>query len=541
MNNDDMSRRRFLGVSGMSIAAGLGADGAGESDHSQEKHPRARNAKLNLILFMPDELRADALSCFGNRVCRTPNLDKLASEGTRFSNCYVQYPVCGASRCSLLTGWPTSVRGHRSLYYFLRPEEPNLFRYLKQNGYDVFWYGKNDALAAQSFYESVTEWDDQRQLGRRPRQFPRNPWPSGDPHYYSFLYTKGGDRRETADYQHLQAGIRVLEREHPERPFCLFLPLSSPHPPYGAPADFHDLYDPANLPHLRPSGLSKKPNFYEGIRKAYHIDSLPEGAFRKIHAVYLGMVSYTDWLLGELMEAIDRTHHANDTAVFVLSDHGDYAGDYGLVEKWPSDLADVLTHVPVIARVPGGVRGHVSENIVELFDVMATCLELAGIEVQHTHFARSLLPQVHGQPGDPNRAAFSEGGYNVYEPQCFEPADLPPGAIYYPKERLEVEQPLMVSRAATVRTHSHKLVLRPGGQSELYAYAQDPHELHNLYGDSAVEEVQHELEHRLAVWYLNTTGIAPFDKDQRNPPPFYPTARFPREDWRRKIIDGQQS
>jgi arylsulfatase A-like enzyme len=537
MSERDISRRKFLGAAGMTVAASLHS-GARPAAAGEAEGVPAAASKPNLILFFPDELRADALSCFGNPVCRTPNFDRLAQEGARFANCHVQYPVCGASRCSLLTGWPTSVRGHRSLYYFLRPEEPNLFRYLKRSGYDVFWYGKNDALAAQCFYDSVTEWNDRPRLGPGPHQFPRNPWPADDPRHYSFLYTPGGDRRDTGDYQHVQAGIRILERRQLDRPFCLFLPLSSPHPPYGGPKDFHDLYDPAKLPPLRPAGLAGKPNFHAGIRKAYHLESLPESLFRQIRAVYLGMVSYTDWLLGELLEAVERTGHAHDTAVFALSDHGDYAGDYGLVEKWPSGLEDVLTHVPVVARVPGGAPGRVSEDMVELFDVMASCLDLAGIQAQHTHFARSLLPQIHGHAGDPERAAFTEGGYNVYEPQCFEPADLAPGEIYYPKEKLEVDQPEMVSRAAMVRTRSHKLVLRPGGQSELYAYAQDPEELHNLYGERSVAGVQHELERRLAEWYINTTGIAPFDKDQRNAPPFYPTAELREADWRRKIIDA---
>ena len=537
MANNDISRRKFLGAAGMSVAAGLKV-GEGSAAAGEAKAAPTETRKPNLILFMPDELRADALACFGNKVCRTPNLDRLASEGTRFSQCYVQYPVCGASRCSLLTGWPTSVRGHRSLYYFLRPEEPNLFRYLKQGGYDVFVYGKNDALSAQVSYESLTEWNypPLASSARPGRMSFEPPWKMGDPHYYSFLYKEGGDRRSHPDYQHVQMAIRTLERSQAERPFCIFLPLLSPHPPYTAPQGFHDLYKPADLPPLRPIGLPKKPNFHAGIRDAYHLGPLPESVFREIRAVYLGMVSYTDWLLGELLEAVERTGHRNDTAVVVFSDHGDYAGDYGLVEKWPSGLEDVLTHVPIIARVADGVRNHVCENMVELFDVMATCLELAGVEAQHTHFARSLLPQIHGEAGDAERAAFCEGGYNDYEPQCFE-LPLPPQAIYYPKTHLQLTQPEMITRAAMVRTHSHKLILRPSGQSELYAYQQDPEELHNRYGEVGAASVQNELMRRLAAWYLNTTGIAPFDKDSRYFPPFYPTPRFPKEDWHRGILD----
>ncbi len=150
-------------------------------------------SKPNIVFFMPETIRAENLRCYGHPLARTPNFDRLASEGTLFEQCIDQYPVCGASRCSLMTGWPAHVRGHRSLYYYLRPEEPNLFRYLRQNGYDVYWYGKNDLLAQDSFDSSVTDW-----ASHRGRVQPRNPWPLGDPHYYSFLYGPGEGREDTA-------------------------------------------------------------------------------------------------------------------------------------------------------------------------------------------------------------------------------------------------------------------------------------------------------------------------------------------------------
>jgi choline-sulfatase len=496
-------------------------------DHGQQRQSSSR--RPNLVLFMPDELRADALACYGNPLTRTPNFDGLAQTGTRFANCHVQFPVCGASRCSLLTGWPTSVRGHRSLFYFLRRDEPNMFRYLRQAGYDVFWYGKNDALAAESFYESVTMWN-------YPEPAPlRN---AGAPHKThsptgkivgpdTFIGRSKGDRRETPEYNLVQAAIRILERKESDRPFCIFLPLSSPHPPYGSPEGFHTMYSPGDIHGLRPPDLPRKPSYMPGIRKAYGLDGLPEDTFREVRALYYGMVSYSDWLLGELLEAVDATGHNRDTAVFLLSDHGDYAGDYGLVEKWPSGLEDVLTHVPLIARIPGGQQGNSCENIVELFDVMATCLELADTQAQHTNFARSLMPQIHGGIGDPKRAAFSEGGYNQYEPQCFEDNEQVSGSLYYPKEHLQVQHPETISRAAMVRTHDFKLVSRPQGQSELYVYKDDPEELHNRFGDRDVTEIQCQLQQQLLHWYVNTTGIAPFDKDQRGFPPYYPTPALP--------------
>ena len=534
---ETLSRRNFFGSAAtLSAATILSATPA--PAEQQETTSNSAAKRPNLVFFMPDELRADALSCYGNPVCRTPNLDRLASEGTRFRQCHIAYPVCGASRCSLLTGWHPSVRGHRSLYYFLRQHEPNLFRYLRSGGYDVYWYGKNDALAAESFPDSVTEWNYFPWEKTPPKiEHANNPYKLGDPLYYSFLYHQGGDRRYTGDYHNLQAAIRILERKEQTRPFCIFLPLSYPHPPYSAPEGFHNLYDPGSLPPLRPIGLGKKPAFHAGIRNTFGIDKLPEKTFRQIRAVYLGMVSYTDWLLGELLEAVERTNHSSDTATFVFSDHGDYAGDYGLVEKWPSGLEDCLTHIPLIAHVPGGARGRVADDPVELFDVMATSLELAGIPAQHTHFARSLLPQIHGHAGDPARAAFAEGGYNIYEPQCFEPA-RDPAEIYHAKCSLEQSRPQTVSRAAMVRNSTHKLILRPNGQSELYAYDSDPDELHNLYGELSATTLQCDLERRLAMWYLNTTGIAPFDKDQRNAPPFYPTASFDTHNWQERLLDN---
>ena len=119
-----LTRRGFLGSSGAAMLAGVasqvaGSSGVGETVSSQTfQEPRRKQgpAKPNLILFMPDELRADALACYGNPLTRMPNFERLAQQGTLFANCHVQFPVCGASRCSLLTGWPTSVRGHRSLF-----------------------------------------------------------------------------------------------------------------------------------------------------------------------------------------------------------------------------------------------------------------------------------------------------------------------------------------------------------------------------------------------------------------------------------------
>ena len=281
-----------------------------------------------------------------------------------------------------------------------------------------------------------------------------------------------------------------------------------------------------DLPPLVPPGLPKKPAFHAAIRDAYGLTSVNDLELRRVRATYYGQVSYSDWLLGELLEALERTGRHADTALFVSSDHGDYAGDYGLVEKWPSGLESCLTHVPLIARTPGGNPGVVYREMIELFDIMPTFLELAGTKATHTHFARSLLPQMHGAPGDPERAAFSEGGYNVYEPQAFEPRL---GGLYGPKTDLQNQRPDTVVRCASVKTRRHTFIARPGGQSELYDRAADPGETRNLIDSHAHATVRESLQARLLSWYINTTGVPADDKDPRATPPYYPTPVHPAD------------
>lgn len=89
---------------------------------------------MNFLFLFPDEMCAGSLSCYGNKYSHTPNIDKLAEESTLFKNCFVQNPVCSPSRCSLMTGTYVHNRGHRTLWHLLQPDEPSLFRYLKNQG-----------------------------------------------------------------------------------------------------------------------------------------------------------------------------------------------------------------------------------------------------------------------------------------------------------------------------------------------------------------------------------------------------------------------
>lgn len=490
--------------------------------------------KMNFVFFFPDEMRASSVSCYGNKTVKMPNYDRLAQEGVRFENCIVQNTVCSPSRCSLMTGLYVHNAGHRTLWHLLRPHEPSLFRYLKNDGYDIQWYGKND-LYSQEYLEEICDDIDEIRSGYKSQPSRntglvhggKNPYSMEDPEYYSFLYEPiKQDGEEQLFDQPIARAVDFLEsRKKDDKPFMLYLPTSMPHPPYNALEQFHNMYDADQLLDeiIGENEAEGKPSFVDLIRKHRKLDKLDPKTFARIYAIYLGMNSYVDFMLGQLLETLDRTGLSDNTTVIVSSDHGDWAGNYGLVEKWPNAMDDDLVRVPLLIRTPGNRAGHVVREQVELFDIMATVLELAGVKAQHTHFAQSLVPQLSGEPGNPDRAVFCEGGYDLHEPNCFESFPrggsaanlMDPVNIYYPKALQQQEEPHSVCRTTMIRTLEYKLVKRTSKENELYDLKNDPKELKNLYHDPAWNKIKAELEGKMLDWYIRTSDTVPLDDDPR--------------------------
>ena len=130
-----------------------------------------------------------------------------------------------------------------------------------------------------------------------------------------------------------------------------------PHPPYTALERFYNMYSAE--PDI-PVGADAigEPKYAELIRRYRRLDKLDADFFSKIYSVYLGMNSYCDFLLGELLNALDETGLKDDTTIIASSDHGDWAGSRGLVEKWPNSMYDELVRVPLIIYSPGCKAGH---------------------------------------------------------------------------------------------------------------------------------------------------------------------------------------
>jgi choline-sulfatase len=486
-------------------------------------------ASKNFIFFQPDEMRAESLGCYGHPVSKTPNFDKFAAEGTRFDQAHVSYTVCSQSRASFATGWPTHVAGHRSLWALLQEWEPNMFKYFKQEGYTVKWWGKNDMLAEAAWNSSVTSAES---IGAKGNDG-ANAFKFGEPGYMSFLSDAlPYPVNESQDYSNVLAAIEFLQTK-PTEPFVIYLPLSKPHPPYSAPEPFYSLINASELPALKTKGAGK-PDYHALIRQYRELEKPVAGYasldafFRKLHAVYLGSISFSDHLFGLLMAAVEENGFEDSTTVAVWADHGDYAGDYGLVEKWPSGLEDVLTRVPLIVRTPGGSKGHVVKEPVQLFDIVPTFLEVANISSTHVHFGKSLVSQLQGSAGDANRVVFAEGGYATFEKRDnegdeshgFNPNTSDKSQIYYPKALQQHEHPESVMRAVSARSMTHKLVLRSDPStgdhcSELYDLQADPSELHNLYGNMTHSAIQAELTSKILTWFLHTSDVTPWSFDKR--------------------------
>ena len=198
-------------------------------------------SRPHILIFNPDQWRGDVMGHLGNPAALTPNLDRLvASEAVSFRYAFCQNPVCTPSRCSFMTGWYPHVRGHRTMFHMLRRDEPMLLRRLWEEGYFVWWGGKNDLVPAQHGYE---EFCDLRYL---PEKAPRRMWAMeraeawrGDPRsdtYYSFYVGRlesdpALGHYADADWAVVEGAIRFIRNAPADRPLCIFLALTYPHPP----------------------------------------------------------------------------------------------------------------------------------------------------------------------------------------------------------------------------------------------------------------------------------------------------------------------
>lgn len=464
----------------------------------------------NFLLFMPDQLRADAVGAFGNPVAHTPNIDALAARGTAFRQAFSQSSVCSPSRVSIFTGWYPHVSGHRTLTNLLKPWEPNLLKMLKDAGYNVAWAGMRGDTFARGVVEESTDFYG---FTVPPKTvFHRSPYPRE--HKFSNAFYHGRRDADGVVMDLDEAAVQTAESwlaDKPREPWLLFVPLVLPHPPFEVEEPWYSLHDREKMPAPTPALLEGKPRFMRAIRDRYGTERLEPGDWAEIMATYYGMVSRVDDQLGRVMRAVEQAGAADRTVTAFFGDHGEYMGDFGLIEKWASGLDDCLLRNPLVISAPGRSQGVVCDALVELVDLLPTILELAEVEAQHTHFGQSLVPLLSDASLRHRDAAFAEGGFAIHEHHLLEQAGFP----YHHKIALQREDPTLVGKAASIRTERWTYVHRLYEDPELYDRANDPREQTNLAGDPELAEIERGLRDRVLDWLLATADAIPWDTDPR--------------------------
>ena len=488
----------------------------------------------NIVLFNPDHYRGEAMGHAGNPCVSTPHVDGLvANSAVSFSHAFCQSPVCTPSRCSFMSGWYPHVAGHRTMHHLMQPGDPVLLRTLKEAGYFVWWGGKNDLVAGQHGYDDYCDVKFQAPGVGGADAVHAEPPPGwrGDPDsdgYFSFFVGEleippGETLFPDHDLAMVRGAIDQLDDLPPEQPFCMYLPLLNPHPPLGVEEPFFSQVDRDLVPpRIRPpADYAGKPSMMRGIAENARMSTWDEARWNELRAVHYGMCNRIDHLFGMLLAALEKQGLMENTLVIFFSDHGMYAGDFGLVDINQNTFDDVLTRVPLVIKPPAGhtVASPVHDAMVELVDLSATILDYADIELDWPQFGRSLRPLIDGSASTHRDAVFCEGGRLHGERQAME-LEYPPGHqdptdLYYPRLSLQAGNGPEHGKAVMCRTRDWKYVYRLYEDDELYDLRTDPGEVSNRITDPDLAPIITELRNRTLQFMVSTADAVPMKPDQR--------------------------
>lgn len=491
---------------------------------------------MNILFIMYDQLRFDYLSCAGHPHLHTPNFDRVAAMGVRFTNAYVQSPICGASRMSFYTGRYVSSHGAAWNGFPLRVGEHTLGDHLRDTGMDCWLIGKTHMKADKEGMKRLGLAPDSvigaRQVECGFDVWIRDDglWGSGPDGFYDekrspyneYLKSKGYEGQNPwADFANAginedgniasgwmfanadkPANIREKDSETPwltartvdfidaqSGPWCAHVSYIKPHWPYIVPAPYHDMY---GLNHVPAAGRHEVERDDPHPVYAAYMENRISSAFQrddvrqKVIPAYMGLIKQCDDQLGVLLDHLEKTGRLKDTMIVLTSDHGDYLGDHWLGEK---DLFhDPSVKIPMIVYDPrpeaDGTRGTTCDALVESIDLAPTFVEAAGGKVpDHILEGRSLLPWLHGEKPEWREFAVSEFDFSP-TPQAvklgLEPRDC---------------------RLFMVFDGRYKLMHAEGGfRPMLFDLKHDPDEFHDLAKETGHRAEIDRLYAMLAEW-----------------------------------------
>lgn len=478
----------------------------------------------NIVLIMTDQQRADFSAAEGYPLDPMPFVDALGAAGSRFRHAYTPMPTCGPARCSLMTGrYPKATRvrenwGLRNIHALT-----DLPTALREQGYSVNLAGKNHT------YLTADDFD----------------WSS------LYMHTGGGreDRRTAEDvafdewlvsldhgvypepapfplenqlpYRVVSDAIACLEERDRQRPFFLWLSFAEPHNPYQAPEPYVSMFPEEDIPDrvAGPAAIDVKGGKWRWMRDLIE-EKRPgyDDTWRRYRATYLGMIRLIDDQVRRFVEYLDRSGQRDDTVLIFMSDHGDYAGEYGLQRKGVG-LPEVLTRVPLVFQGPGIVASETMRDaFVSLVDVFPTICDMLDIPIPDGVQGRSLWPILAGEsfPADEFRSVYAELGVGGIH---YTADERPP--LHFPYEGASFDCLNSVTQSGNlkmVRMGDWKLTLDSQGNGEMYDLAADPMELDNRFGAAELGDRQLELTTELLRWTIRTEDDLPGGRYVQNRP-----------------------
>lgn len=493
---------------------------------------------IHVLWICTDQQRGDTVHALGNEAIHTPNLDRLCREGTAFTRAYCQNPVCTPSRASFLTGrYPSSVKvpanGNARV-----PGNPLLItKRFAEAGYRCGLSGK---LHIASPWNGVEERTDD---GYQDFYYCHDPWHGiGKGNQYTEWLQEQGIAPEDIFAGSSTEGFRgyndtispelhettwcvdkavsfIRDQESKNRqkkrkgqaetPWLFSLNIFDPHPPFDAPKEYRNRYNPDELPPplFQPSDLENQ----KQLQQAYHQRALnphaPDGEIMEKKASYYGMVELIDHQIGRLIDLLDELEIRENTLVIFHSDHGEMLGDHGLLLKG-ARFYEGAVNVPLIFSLPGTIRqGYVHQGLAALVDLYPTLEDLINEpkhnEEKHTHADAEVMQ--NGQPAVDISKSDRYAGFPGTSLMPLLTGESEAAVRDYVWSEywnsLHMELSPTVSKAsfhptyATMyRTTRYKVVIYHNfGLGELYDLKQDPNEFTNRWDDPDYQEVKLQL------------------------------------------------
>ncbi|MFZ5829904.1 MAG: sulfatase [Planctomycetota bacterium] len=367
----------------------------------------------NVLFLMADDLN-NSLGCYGHSLIRTPNLDKLAARGVRFDRAYCQFPLCGPSRNSMLTGlYPnsTGILANAQIFRQTIPKQVSLPQAFRREGYfagrigKLYHYNVPTSIGTNG-HDDPGSWELELnpagcdRLEEEPHIFSLRPGNFGGT--LSWYASPKSDQYHTDGLMAADAEW-VLERcaRQKDRPFFLAVGFYRPHTPYVSPKTYFEHYPEAEMPVVQ--GVKEdQADIPAPALMSYkkEQDQLTDELRRQCVQAYFASIEFMDAQVGRVLDTLDRLGLAENTIVVFTSDHGYHLGEHGLWQK--QSLFEESSRVPLIIAAPTAAKGAVAEAPVGLVDLYPTLTELCGVTAPKNLQGQSLATMLK-EPNSPGR------------------------------------------------------------------------------------------------------------------------------------------